>query len=233
MDRLSQKALEEIRASREALLGIKKESLCGKSIVQWFKQWESAFSRAETILSGSLLAINVWRHMKGYEHETDLEILNEIRLKMVDTLDWAIRAIDNTQPTVKPILDELILKVSDTKLSTLLKEFNAAKDSTPNLASLGFRAIVALIIQERAKRAKPGSRLATKTDLVLEPDIGEALKEKIFDSAEAKLLNRFLSSGKKDIFDNVAHKPGMNTLVIKDDLAEAVELLNRLLPTIL
>ena len=56
---------------------------------------------------------------------------------------------------------------------------------------------------------------------------------KIFDSAEERLLRRFLTGGQKDTFDNVAHKPGANALVSKETLSDAVDLLNRLLPTII
>ena len=89
-----------------------------------------------------------------------------------------------------------------------------------------------LIIQEKAKLKNPASALATKQDLSLDPLIKAALEEKLFDSGEEKLVRRFLSGGQKDMFDNIAHKPGANSLIEKAHLSDAVDLLNKLLPTI-
>ena len=47
-----------------------------------------------------------------------------------------------------------------------------------------------------------------------------------------KLLRRFLTGGQKDTFDNVTYKPGQNALVAKENLSDAVDLLNSLLPTL-
>src|SRR3954454_14477440 len=50
---------------------------------------------------------------------------------------------------------------------------------------------VQLVIQERAKQRAPGSSLATKLDLKLDPMIKEALETKLFDGGEAKFLQQF------------------------------------------
>jgi hypothetical protein len=88
-----------------------------------------------------------------------------------------------------------------------------------------------LIIHEKAKQVKPQSKLATKLDLEVDPDIKDALQEKIFSSAEVKRMIRFQS--KKITFENVTPKPGVTYLVGKTDLEDAIDLLNSLLPSII
>jgi hypothetical protein len=114
----------------------------------------------------------------------------------------------------------------------LLIEFNRVKDSNPNLASIGFRTILCLVIRERAKIVRPHLALATKDDLRFEPDINEAIKEHIFTTGEEKLLKTYRDGGNKAKFDNVAHKAGDNMLMNKDDLEDAIDLLNTLLPSL-
>jgi hypothetical protein len=75
--------------------------------------------------------------------------------------------------------------VKDTKLALLLNEFNAVKDSSPNLAAMGFRTILTLIIQERAKQVNPHVPLATRDNLAVDPCIDTALKEHIFPKCTA------------------------------------------------
>jgi hypothetical protein len=231
MDILKQKASQDLQKAREQLAYIKKPNLTGSLMFSWYYQWKPVFLRLQSItgdMPHSVLGIK----MQGYENETDVDVLDDLRSRIVSYLDGVMVNLDSKQ-TVRPVLEDLISKVKDTKLATLLNEFNRAKDTHPNLSAIGFRTIVTLIIQERAKIANPTSPLATKDDLGFEPDIKVAIKEGIFESAEEKLLHRHLTGGKKDTFDNVAHKPGVNTLVNKDDLEDAVGLLNRLLPTII
>jgi len=228
---LKQKASQDLQIAREQLAYIKKPELTGALLFHWYYQWKPVFMRLQSI-TGDMPHVALAITMQGYENETDVDVLDDLRSRIASYLDSVMVNLDSKQ-TVRPILDDLISKVTNTKLATLLNEFNRAKDSNPNLAAIGFRTTITLIIQERAKIAKPTSLLATKDDLGFEPDIKAAIKEGIFDSAEEKLLHRHLTGGKKDIFDNVAHKPGANTLVNKDDLDDAVDLLNRLLPTII
>ena len=176
----------------------------------WYNQWKPVFLRLQSI-TGDTPHVALAIKMQGYENETDIEVLDDLLTGLVSYLDSAMVNLDSKQ-IVKPVLDDLISKVKDAKLATLLNEFNRAKDSNPNLSATGFRT---LIIKERAKIAKPTSLLATKDDLGFEPDIKTAIKEHIFDSAEEKLLHRHLTGGQKDAFDNVTHKPGANTLVTR------------------
>jgi hypothetical protein len=62
--------------------------------------------------------------------------------------------------------------------------------------------------------------------------LNAAQNEKLFDSAEQKLLSQFKSGGQKAMFDNIAHKPGGNSLIDKSYLSDAVDLLNKILPTV-
>lgn len=231
MDRIKQYVIRGLRQSREELLAINKDSLTFVGISQWFERWRPTFLQAEGG-GGPLIDINIREYVKGHQAHGDVDVLDEVRSRIIGLIDRAIVAID-TREVVRPVLDELILKVKDTKLAALLKEFNSAKDANPNLAAIGFRTIMSLIIRERAKLVKSSSTLATKDDLAFEPDIRLALQEKIFGSAEEKLLQRFLTGGKKDALDNVAHKPGVERVASKDDLSDAVDLLNRLLPTVI
>ena len=53
-----------------------------------------------------------------------------------------------------------------------------------------------------------------------------------FPKGETKLLKGFQDRGQKIMFDNIVHKPGDNMLIKTDDLSAAVDLPNKLLPTI-
>jgi hypothetical protein len=159
----------------------------------------------------------------------DVDVLDAARDQVVAMIDGSIASLAG-QP-VRSILEDLILKVKDTKLSTLLKEFNAIKDHQPNLAAIGLRTIICLIIQERAKITDPQGRLATRPDLELDPMLREATAG-TFPPGETKLLKGFQDRGLKVMIDQVVHKPGENMLIKTDDLSAAVDLLNKLLPTI-
>jgi hypothetical protein len=113
-----------------------------------------------------------------------------------------------------------------------LKEFNSIKDSQPNLAAIGLRTILCLVIQQRAKALDVTSPLSTREDLSLQPMLDEAIKLGIFPEGQTKLLQAYRRQGLKEHSDNVVHKPGSDMLVTKDDLSAAVDLLNKLLATI-
>lgn len=68
MEKLKQKSLEELRASRESVLSINKDSLSGQNIMQWFIQWGPAFRRAETISSPVIIS-RVRGCIRGYEDD--------------------------------------------------------------------------------------------------------------------------------------------------------------------
>jgi len=128
--------------------------------------------------------------------------------------------------------ESYIKRVADTKLAELLKEFNAAKDTTPNLAAIGFRTILSLVIQEKAKRVNPTSNTATCTDLAPQPMIDRARNDHILSQDEQRFVNTFVSIH-RDIYDLVTHRPGANNLVDKSEVDAMVDLLNKLLPSII
>ena len=160
----------------------------------------------------------------------DVDVLDAARDQVVAMIDGSIASLAG-EPA-RPLLDGPILKVKDTKLSTLLKEFNAIKDHQPNLAAIGLRTIICLIIQERAKIADPTGKLAIRQDLDFDPMLTQAVAARTFPQGETKLLKGFQDRGQKIMFDNIVHKPGDNMLIKTDDLSAAVDLLNKLLPTI-
>jgi hypothetical protein len=223
--------VRSLRDFREKLLEIKKEDLSYKTLEQWLVVNRSATDLV-LVNHGPALYNEIIRHLVGHQNNTDVDVLDEVRHEFVPLIDAAILQMDS-QEIVRPVLDELVSRVTDTKLSTLLNELNAIKNAQPNFAAIGFRTILCWVIHERAKRVAPDSELAKKEDFSLEPMIRAASANKLSGSAELKLVECFLRGGQKDIFDNVAHKPGSNALVVKDDLSAAVETLNKLLPTLL
>lgn len=230
MATLIQHTVETLRGLREKLLDIKKDKLSYHALEQCVVQNRDGLDMAHSV--GVPLLYNVViKFIAGHENNTNVDVLDDIRHRIVELIDGAITKIDS-QEIVRPVLDDLILRVKDMKLSTMLKEFNATKDSQPNFAAVGFRTILCLIIQEKAKLVCPSGKLANSQDLALEPAIKSAIDDKIFKEGEARLIKRFLTGGQKDIFDNIAHKPGGNALVRKENLSDAVETLNKLLPTI-
>lgn len=227
-----QAAIDGLRAEREKLIALKKIDLSYAVLSKWSETGHEAFLRANGVLGAINLVDNSIRNlMHGYKTISDIDLLEDVRDCIVAKLDGTILSIDKTR-VVRSVLEELILKVKDTKLSTLLNEFNVAKDAQPNIAAIALRTILCLVIRERAKLTNAISSLATKEDIVLEPDIKAALAAKIFPEGEARRLTRFLSGGHKDTCDIVAHKAGDAALVNKDDLTDNVDLLNKLLATI-
>jgi hypothetical protein len=161
----------------------------------------------------------------------DVDVLDAARDELVRIIDDCIAGF-SSQARVRPVLSDHVLKVKDSKLATLLGEFNAAKEGQPNLAAIGLRTILCLVIQERAKLVDPNSPLATTQDLKLQSMLDDAIKTNIFPEGETKLLNAYRRHGLKEGSDNVVHKPGTNMLVAKDDLSAAVDLLNKLIPAL-
>jgi hypothetical protein len=229
VDPLKEVTIKKLREARQQLLEISKDNLTGFAIQAWYTPNVSVFQRSDS-MSGHLLQTNIVYKMQGSWQETDADVCIILRTQLIELIDQSINAINSAQQ-VRPVLEDLILKVSDTKLSTLLKEFNEARTSQPNLACAGFRTVLPLIIRERAKKVDPTHSLATKDDIKFEPDINTAIQHGgLFNSAELKLIQRYLSGGDKDSFDNVVHKPDF--LIDKSELDDAVNLLNHLLPTI-
>lgn len=228
MSTIQQAAIDYLRASREALLAYPKERMNGAALQSWFNQWDNAFRRAG-LITGGHINIPIFQLVNAYHSENNHEVAHEVQVQIVGYIDMELTRL-NSQVSVKPILDDYIARISDTKLATLLRELNSIRTQQPNLAAIGFRTVLALIIRERAKRVNLTHKLATQdidAELAIKTAIGDP---QFFSDGERRLLKRCLSGGNKDTFDIVAHKPGV--LIQKDQLEDAVNLLNSLLPTI-
>src|SRR5207245_8096156 len=127
---------------------------------------------------------------------------------------------------VKSIFQDRISKVTDRKLHELLEEFNCIKDQAPNHAAIGFRTILCLLIQERAKLEFPKSSLATRNDLQLKACIDDAISLHIFSQDDERRLKSLTQGGNKDTFDFIVHRQGDTQLVNKDAINDAINLLN-------
>jgi hypothetical protein len=161
----------------------------------------------------------------------DIDALDAARDEIVRMVDASISSLSGVP--VRPLLEDLIVKVKDAKLSTLLREFNSVKDHQPNIAAIGLRTIICLIIQEKAKLTQPEGALAKTQDLMLKPMLRSAIEDKIFREGETKLLKAFEQQGLKETFDNVVHKPGSAALIRTDDLSSLVQnTVNKLLAAI-
>lgn len=241
MDLLKIKLLQELREAREELLNINfatdklSYTYGGLSeqfslIHAWREKWDRTFTKLNSPTNGGyFIQIPMRSHLSGYEREEDPEILNELRPIIVRLIDAGIASVDKTYQTA-PLLEEYIARVKDTKLAELLKEFNATKDIAPNLAAIGFRTILSLIIQEKAKRVNPASRTATRTDLAPGPMIDSARNERILSSDEQRLIDSFVSTH-RDIYDLITHRPGR--LIDKGEVDTMIDLLNKFLPAII
>lgn len=228
MSTLAADAAEKLRASRAALFAIPKEQLSGTTLWEWWQSWQTSLQRADGVAPGTLYP-QVHSQLMSYRDETDHAVAHAVMTDLVDKIDKTIQRLDSIQP-VKPVLDTYITMVADNKLATMLREFNSSRATAPNLAAIGFRTILSLIIRERARKVNPSSKLAT-SDIDPEPALKAAIGDpSLFEDAERRWLKRYLSGGDKDTFDIVAHKP--NRLIDKDELSNAASLLNHLLPTI-
>jgi len=200
--------------------------------MDWLDKWDPTFNRYSAFFQNAVtMNFYVTREMKGYQQEEDPEIFNELRPVFVGFIDHALSNLDQ-EYEVKPVLEDYIQRVRDTKLAELLKEFNAAKDSAPNLVAIGFRTILSLVIQEKAKRINSTSNTATCIDLAPVPMIDRARNDHILSPDEQRFVNTFVSIH-SDIYNMVAHRPGADNLVDKSEVDAMVDLLNKLLPAII
>src|SRR5579863_182959 len=123
----------------------------------WLNRWDATFRKCNMLGHGMVnIRSSVIRELDGYELEEDIEVFNELRPVFVGFIDLGLSIIDK-EFEVRPVLEEYTRRVKDPKLAEMLKEFNVSKDTSPNLVAIGFRTILALIIQEKAKRLNPGS----------------------------------------------------------------------------
>jgi hypothetical protein len=118
MDQLKNHIIDKLRQSRLSLLDIPKDQLTGDTLGAWRENWDDTLKRADTV-SGLLLPINVNQIMLGFWSEQDNDVCLILRTRIIELIDQSIRAVD-AQQVVKPVLDDLISKVADTKLATLL-----------------------------------------------------------------------------------------------------------------
>jgi hypothetical protein len=224
MPTLPEVKLKKLHEFRTGLLDIQKADLTPKAISHY---WESNRDK----LRPSGLVDNVGRYIQSIQDVDDVDALDGARDELVRMVDATIASLNAAD--VRPILEDLILKIKDIKLSTLLREFNAVKNQQPNCAAIVLRTIICLIIQEKAKLIKPAGALATGPDLMLTPMLQSAIDEKIFDQGETKLLQAFQRQGLKETFDNVVHKPGDGALINAADLSSLVQnTVNKLLAAI-
>ena len=214
MPTLQEVKLKKLHEFRTGLLGLNKADLRPKLISSY---WES--NRNKLIPSG--IVDNLGRRIQTFGGIDDVDALDGARDELVKMLDDTIASLSGAD--VRPILDDLILKIKDVKLSTLLREFNAIKNQQPNSAAIVLRTIICLIIREKAKLSQPGGTLATRNDLMLSPMLQSAFDAKIFDEGATKLLRAFQQQGLKETFDNVVHKPGDNALIKADDISSLVQ----------
>ena len=214
MATLTEVKIKKLNEFRAGLLGLKKADLTPKVISSY---WESNSDK----LRPSGIVDNVGRYIQAIADIDDTDALDGARDDLVRMVNITITSLSGAD--VRPILDDLVAKVRDAKLSTLLREFNAIKNQQPNLAGIGLRTILCLIIQEKAKLSQPGGALATRPDLMLTPMLQSAIDERIFGQAETKLLQAFQRQGLKETFDNVVHKPGDRMLIKTDDLSALVQ----------
>jgi len=227
---LHQNTTDQLWRLRTDLIDIKKEDLSSERLEACIVEHQSGLYQAYNLVMGVHLYGSAKARIDAYK-TTDVDVLDEVRCSIVLEIDDLIRVVGGSVP-MRSILDVRILKVKDIKLSTLLNEFNRAKDQ-PNLALIGLRTIVGLIIHERAKQKYPDHKLAKKEDLDLSADARTALAEKIFDSAESKYLKDYIEHFEKSIADVIAHKVGDAHLAREGNLDKAVEVLDRLLPSII
>ena len=223
---LTQHRIKSFQEFRAGLISLKKADLSQQVLSDY---WHRNTTKLAGIAGGTHNQIGYL--LNSLQVVDDVDVLDSARDEFLKIIDDCLVGM-TAQGQVRPLLDDFILKVKDTKLSTLLKEFNAIKDHQPNLAAIGIRTIICLIIQERAKLTDPTGRLATTQDLALDPMLSKALGQGVFPEGESKLLHAFQSRGQKVMFDNIVHKSGENMLIAKDDLSAAVDLLNKLLPTL-
>ena len=230
--------IQELREAREELLNINfatdTTNRIGVSrpyalVHEWLIKWTPMFERFHAFTRRGYLDMTISNCMGGYEQETDVEIFNELRPDFVRIIDIGLSDLDQ-EYEVRPLLEEYTKRVKDTKLAVLLNEFNVLKAIAPNLAAIGFRTILSLIIQEKAKRVNPTSNTATCSDLAPREMIDRARNDNILSPDEQRLVSSFVSTH-QDIYNFVAHRP--NVLIDKSEVDTMVDLLNKLLPSII
>src|SRR5829696_4883884 len=135
MSHLVKLNVEGLRQFRRAVLDIPPSSLSHSALSKLHNENSALVYRVAVgaMVGGQFANVVIPRCLAGYEDVTDSDALEEVRTRIVEHIDFLIKGLDSSH-VVRPILEERILRVKGTKLSTLLKEFNATKDGQPNLA---------------------------------------------------------------------------------------------------
>lgn len=226
---LVKNALKSLEEARRALASIPLDQLSYAALAHWHGKFKAHMARAERI-TGSLIGVNAREYVRGYQLETDNDVLDAIRRKTVDLLDRNLEALGDTKVTAKPELDQLIAKVKPGKLATLLRELQDMQASQPNSAAVVLRTIICLIIKERARAKRPELRMAQTDDLNFAGDLRTAIDQRIFDGGDQKYLENFKDSNLRDLLDNITHKYEEKWLIKdKSDLVPGIELVTKLL----
>jgi hypothetical protein len=226
MSALTDAKLKLLHGFRAGILDLNKADLTPQALSAY---WSANHSAIQPM--GANLINPLGQFIGSISAIHDIDALDAARDEIVRMVDASISSLSGVP--VRPLLEDLIVKVKDAKLSTLLREFNAVKDHQPNIAAIGLRTIICLIIQEKAKLTQPEGALAKTQDLMLKPMLRSAIEDKIFSEGETKLLKAFEQQGLKETFDNVVHKPGSGALIRTDDLSSLVQnTVNKLLAAI-
>jgi hypothetical protein len=244
MELFRTKLIQELRDAREDLFNINFATdtprivgVLGVSnpyalVEEWLQRWDATFRKSNTLGHGMVnIRSAVATMIDGSQQESDPEVFNELRPVFVGYIHMGLSILDQ-EYELETVLEAYIKRVKDTKLAMLLNEFNAVKDIAPNIEAIGFRTILGLILQEKAKRVNPTSNTAIANDLAPGPMIDRARNDHILSIDEQSLVDSFQATH-KDIYNTVAHRPGAKNLVDKSEVNTMIDLLNKLLPSII
>src|SRR3954451_11693697 len=142
-NRLTAAVVQGVRDARAEVLGIDHDELTGGAITAWLSQRQPTFERAQTLCS-VLLVHEINERMRGWWTETDHALMHDARIRLVELFDSTLVNLDRSV-AVRPVDKELVLQVQDTKLSSLLREFNAVRETAPNVGAIAARTIISLI----------------------------------------------------------------------------------------
>lgn len=218
----TEESLKRLREAKSELINLSNSDLTWPNLENWRSKWEIPFTLVDKTPGGDNINYRIKSTLSPARHESDVNVLQDIRYEVVELISSIIVKID-TNEKVTPIIEELSDKVSDIKLSELLSEFNKSSTESPNISAIALRTIVALTIKLIAIKNKPLSELAKGDDIKFEPTLKQAIKEtEIFNSGEINLLQKFLDAGDIATFSNIAHKLGAGHIVDKGRLSSAV-----------
>ena len=121
---LRDNALSNLRRARAELVAMPKAALSFSVLNTWLDNNQYAILAAGQISGSQAEAWNGLPPLLSHAHNADPTVLDGVRDEIIASLDQTAARVEATQ-AVRPVLDALILKVGDAKLSTLLNEFRA------------------------------------------------------------------------------------------------------------